>query len=148
MKATVKEIADAYALLGRAGYSKMETADLILFNKAMRPLKKIALEYEDFKADSMRRLTPENAEELLKTLDEFNAMKPKERAVAVRETKFAEAIKANANYNKALMECLKEEDTKVVELDFAPLTEDGFVRLMMSNQWNMEQVMLAEGILC
>ena len=149
MKATVKKIAEAYALLDRAKYSKMESADRRLLIKAMRAMKKTALDYEDFKQDSMKRLTPENAEELVRIIEEFNAFKPEERANALSDPKFAEALEANAEYSREVSECLREEGSKEIDLDFTPFSEDAFGALMDSNpEWSMGQAMLAEEILC
>ena len=149
MKTTVKKVTDAYAFLDKAKYTKMEAADRRKLIKGIYRMKKVSAEYNDFRNDALKRLRPDNAEEMATLLSELDRMKPEEQMNALSQQKYADALRANAEFNKAVGECLGEELEKEVELDFLPLTEEAFDRLLDSNpEWSVGQAMLAEEILC
>lgn len=43
------------------------------------------------------------------------------------------------NYNRLVADAVKEFADKEVEIEFEPLSEDAFGKLMASNEWTMEQ---------
>ena len=51
-------------------------------------------------------------------------------------------------YQKLLFDALKEFSEKDVELEFEPLDDDGFGKLMASNEWTMDQVLALTDIIC
>ena len=150
MKKTIKteKINEAYTLLDAAKYTKMEAADRRNIVKALRHLKKVSVEFNDFREDAIKRLRPDNFEEVAALINKFNAMTTEEREAAVAEKKYTDALKANIEFNTSVNECLREELDKLVELDFTGLSETAIDAMLDSNpDWTVGQAMLVEDIL-
>ena len=52
---------------------------------------------------------------------------------------YNEFIKKLQDYNRLVGEAVKEFADKEVEIEFEPLSEESFGKLMASNEWTMEQ---------
>lgn len=149
MKTTTGKVSEAYTLLDSAKYSKMESKERIALIKAMRQMKKVAEDFNGFKQDAVKRLMPENFEDIANRINEFNAMSQQERVAAVEKPEYADALRANAKFQNDVESCIAEESAKEVELAFEPLAADAFVNLLDSNpEWAVGQAMLAEDMLC
>lgn len=71
-----------------------------------------------------------------------------ERDAAIEDTATREALEANYKFNTEVSECVKDELGKEVELEFAPLSEDAFGRLMESNpDWALGLIAELEDVL-
>lgn len=151
MKKTVKKetIVNIYQALDNATLGKMETADRFVFIKALRPLKKVIVDFNDFKEDAVKRLKPENYDTIAEKVQKFNGMSREDKEAAINDKEYADALKANGEFNLNIDKCLREELDKEVELEFAPLSEDAFGKLMESNtEWNAGVIMAIEDLLC
>lgn len=149
MKTTVEKVANIYPLLDKAKYTKMDNADRKALIKAMRPMKKTATEFNDFRDEAIKRLRPENFDKVAELIDKFNSLPQEERKQAIADPEYQEAFKANGEYNNAINDCLKEEFDKEIELDFTPLTEEAVDKLLDSNtDWTLGQAMAVEELLC
>lgn len=149
MKTTTGKVSEAYTLLDSAKYSKMESKERIALIKAMRHMKKVAEDFNGFKQDAVKRLMPENFEDIANRINEFNAMSQQERVAAVEKPEYADALRANAKLQNDVESCIAEETAKEVELAFEPLAADAFEKLLDSNpEWTVGQAMLAEDMLC
>lgn len=144
-----ERIINAYRTLDAAKLAKMEVADRFTLIKALRPMKKVSAEFDDFREDAIKRLKPENYGEIAEAVNRFNEMSQEEREAAISEKKYADALKANLEFNNSMNDCLKEELTKETELDFATLPEEAFGKLLDSNpEWTLGIAMELEEILC
>ena len=149
MKTTTGKVSEAYALLDSAKYSKMESKERIALIKAMRQMKKVAEDFNGFRQDAVKRLMPENFEDIANRINEFNAMSQQERVAAVEKPEYADALRANAKFQNDVESCVAEEGAKEIELAFEPLAADAFVNLLDSNpEWAVGQAMLVEDMLC
>ena len=149
MKTTIEKVANVYPLLDKAKYTKMENADRKALIKAMRPMKKTAADFNDFREDAIKRLRPENFDKIAELIDKFNTLSQEERKAAIADPEYQKALKVNGEYNTAINDCLSEEFDKEIELDFTPLTEDAVDRLLDSNtDWTIGQAMAVEELLC
>lgn len=143
--ATINEV---YTLLDTAKYAKMEAADRRALVKAMRPLKKVTADFNDFREDAIKRMRPDNYQEVAGMVDKLGGMTAEARAVAMAEPKYAEAVKAFNAFQNDMSECLKEELTKEHELEFEPLSPEAIDRLLDSNpDWTAGKAMLVEDAL-
>lgn len=141
-------INDVYTLLDSAKYTKMEAADRRALVKAMHPLKKVSTDFTDFREDAIKRLRPENYEEVDRLVGEFNGLSAEARTAAVTDPKYASAIKAFNAFQTDISECLREEIAKEQELEYEPLTAEAIDRLLDSNEgWTVGQAMLVEDVL-
>lgn len=149
MTTTTQKIVKVYPLLDKAKYSRMEIADRQALIKAMFSMRKIAEDFSDFRAEAMKMLTPDNAEELSKTLRDFNSHTPQERIELMSVPRYAEALEANAEFERAVTETLREESEREIRLEFTPLTQDAFDRLLDSNpDWTLGEAIMIQDILC
>lgn len=64
------------------------------------------------------------------------------------ETQYKAFIEEYKNYNKVVEKAIKEFAYKEVEIEFTPLSEESFGKLMASNDWNMEQVITLGDFVC
>lgn len=142
------EVVAAYNLLKTAKINKVSTdADKFAIIKTTRALKKIAEDFESFKTDSIEALKGENHDEMVKLAQKWQ----KEEADKVEVTLTAEEMqKVNAyfsKYNSDITDCIKEDSKKVHEIEAKEISEESFMQLVGSNDWNIEQIMSIENVL-
>ena len=146
------DVVNAFSALNGAKLAKMEDKEKFTLIKAMKALKPIKNEYEDFVKDAREKLKGDNHEDMLKRVEEWrtkhNDTKPSDFTAA--ELKELNEINAYFNdYNKKVEECVKEEADKEVSSEYVRLSEDAFGRLLTSNDdWDVEKMMLAAEVLC
>lgn len=157
MKKTIKtnDILNAYNVLNSAKYGSMEDADKIKVWKIARALKPVATKFDENSKDAAEKLKPEiegGFDEILQKAQEYERM--------IRETKtdmtklpmgaaeYDAFIKEFKKYNKLVGDAVKDFAEKEVKVDFEPLSEDAFGKLMASNDWNMAQVVALSEIVC
>ena len=153
MKKTVKtrEILAVYNIIGQAKYTKMEDADKVRAWKIARALKPKATKFDEDVKDAQEKLKPEgDFDERLKKAIEFERLKnAKEDASKVMsEAEYADFIKEYKAYEKTVNEAVEEFGDKDVEVEFEPLSEEAFGRLMASNEWTMQQASLVGDFVC
>lgn len=151
MKKNVKiqTIVEQYPTLDKASIGKMDVADRFVFIKALRPMKKISDDFNAFREDAVNRLKPENYDKIVETVSKFNSMDYAAMVDAMADKDVADALRANGEFNSNIDKCLRDELEKEVELEFAPLSEDAFGKLMDSNSnWQAGVIMAIEDILC
>lgn len=147
-KAKIQEIVNLYQMLDNAALSKMEVTDRFAFIKILRPLKKISEEFNSFREDAVKRLRPENYDEVAETIQKFNGMTREERAEALTDKAVQDALRANGEFNINIDKCLQDELDKEVELDYTPLSESAFGKLMESNEkWNAGEIIKLEDLI-
>lgn len=147
MKKTIKteKVLALWRVLGQAKYTKMEDADKIKVWKISRVLKPIAEKFEDESKDAAEKLKPsENFDERLQQAQEFERVQKDAKADASQlkmgAAEYGEFIKELQKYNKLVSDAVKGFAEKEVEVDFEPISEDAFGKLMNSNDWNFSQV--------
>lgn len=147
---TTEEVLGIYQVLNTAKYAKLEDADKIKLFKIVRKLKPIAEAFEDESKDAAEKLKFEDFDTLLE--------KAKEYERKIRDTKEAEELPMGAaeydafikkfkDYNKLVGEAVKKSAKKKNNLDFEPITEDAFNKLMSSNDWTFGQAVALELII-
>lgn len=146
MKKTLKtkEILSAHQVLGTAKYEKLEDADKIRVWKIARQMKPIATKFDEDAKDAAEKMKPsDDFTERLQKAQEYEQMirKPDLDAqkLPMGAAEYDEFIKELRKYNKLVDDAVREFADKEVELDFEPVSEDAFGKLMASNQWTMAQ---------
>lgn len=148
MKKTVRDITveNSYPVLDKAKCAKMDAKGRRSVYAAMYAMKKVLGDYNGYREELVKRLRPGNAEEIGRLVDEFNAMPQGERESALKEQKYADALKANYEFSAEVQKCLVEKES---ELDFTPLTDEAFDALCDSNpDWDFGQIMALKALLC
>jgi hypothetical protein len=142
-------VLSAYQVLSTAKYAKMDDADKIKVWKIARALKPIATKFDEDSKDAAEKLKPEGFDENLRKAQDYERVtKDKEADASKLEmgaAEYGEFIKKLKEMNKLVADALKEFANKEVDIDFEPISEDAFTKLMASNDWTMEQaVMIGE----
>lgn len=152
-KLTIKteKVLNAYRVLSTAKYSKMADEDKIKVWKIARTLKPVAEKFEDDSKDAAEKFKPsDDFDEKLQKAQEYEriAKEPDVDAskLPISATEYSEFVKEFQNYNKLVNNAIKEFADKDVEIEFEQLSEDAFGKLMASNEWDMSQVVLLDGI--
>ncbi|MCQ2105948.1 MAG: hypothetical protein MJZ26_09170 [Fibrobacter sp.] len=144
-----KEAVSAYNLLKAAKINKVAVdADKFNIIKTTRALKKVAEDFESFRADSVEALKGENHEEILELAQRWQ----KEEEDGQKKTLTPEErVAVNSyfeKYNKSINECLKEEAEKENEIDVKEITDESFMQLIGGNDWNTEQMIAIQDVIC
>lgn len=146
---TIERVINVYKALDGAKMSKLETPDRYLLIRALRPMRRIDADFAEFREDAVKRLRPDNYDDIAAKVNKFNTLKTvQEREAAIEDTATREALEANYKFNTEVSECVKDELAKEVELEFAPLSEDAFGKLMESNpDWALGLIAEIEDVL-
>lgn len=110
----------AARVLSNVKFDKMEDKEKFALLRALRPMKRVAEDYDGFVKDVSERLKPE----------EFDRLVAKEQSGQEYTTEESARVR---KYNEDVRECLRTEEQKEVDLDFEPLSEEAVMRLAKSN---------------
>ena len=148
-KVKTEKVLGAFNVLNTAKYAKMDDADKIKVWKIARALKPVATKFDEDSKDAAEKLKPEGFDDDLRKAQEYERVtKDKEADASKLEmgaAEYGEFIKKLKEMNKLVADALKEFANKEVDIDFEPISEDAFTKLMASNDWTMEQaVMIGE----
>lgn len=135
----------AYVVLSQAKYEKLSDEEKIKVWKIARALKPVAAKFEEDSKDAGEKLVPYPAfQEDLQKAEDYRAKikNPKLDAATLPmgAAEFDEFNKKFAKYQKTVNDALKEYAQKEVEVQFEPISEETFQKLMNSNDWNFGQV--------
>ena len=144
-----EKVLGAFNVLNTAKYAKMDDADKIKVWKIARALKPIATKFDEDSKDAAEKLKPEGFDDDLRKAQEYERVTKDKDADASKlemgAAEYGEFIKKLKEMNKLVADALKEFANKEVDIDFDPISEDAFTKLMASNDWTMEQaVMIGE----
>ena len=157
MKKNIKtsEILSAFNVLNTAKYGSMEDADKIKAWKIARALKPVATKFDEDSKDAAEKMKPEikgGFDEVLAKAQKFEQMRIDPKADMTKApmgaAEYDAFIKKFKKYNDTVGNAVKEFAEKEVEVEFEPLSEDAFGKLMSSNDWTMAQVVALAEIVC
>lgn len=150
-KMKTEDVLKAYNVISTAKYSKLDDADKIKVWKIARSLKPVAEKFREDSEDAQQKMKPsEDFDEQLMKAQEYEReiRKPdcdstKLPIGAAQYQEFLDEFKA---YQKLVNDTIKDLAEKEVEVEFETLSEDAFGKLMASNDWTLEQVVVLDGI--
>lgn len=150
---STEKVLAAYQVVSTAKYSKLDDADKIKVWKITRALKPVATKFDEESRDAADKMKPEGFDEQLSKAQKFEAMRRDKDAdmtqAPMGAAEYDKFIKDFNAYNKLVADSVNDYAKKEVELEFEPITEDAFVKLMNSNNdWTMEQVTLLGDVVC
>lgn len=153
MKKTVKtsEILSTFNVLSNAKYGKMEDSDKIKVWKICRKLKPIATKFDEDTKDAAEKMKPtEDFDERLSKAQQYERAQQQQKPTdsIMRMEDYENFIKDFKEYQKLINDAVKEFADTEVEVEFDTISEDAFGKLMSSNEWTIEQVMLVGDIIC
>lgn len=143
---TTDVILSAYSILKGASYQKMSDDDKIKLWKIARAMKPVATQFEDDNKDAAEKLKPEGFDERLQNAREYERVtkdpKADTSALKMGAAEYNDFINGEwKKFNQLLAQAVDDFAKKEVTLEFEPLTEDAFSKLMASNDWKVDQVM-------
>ena len=143
MKKEIKteKVLQVYNIVNTAKYTKMNDDDKVKIWKIVRILKPIATKFDEDAKDAAEKLRPsEDFTERLQKAQQFERAKQEGKEYdGMASTEYAQFIDEFKEYNDLVNKAVKEFADTIVELEFNPISEDAFGKLMASNDWNMEQ---------
>ena len=157
MKKIIKtnDILAAFNIINAAKYTSLEDKDKVKVWKIARALKPVATKFKEDTEDAAEKLKPEvdgGYDEMFMKAQEFERIQKDPKAdktkLPITTAEYGEFIEKFQKYQKLLFDALKEFSEKDVELEFEPLDDDGFGKLMASNEWTMDQVLALTDIIC
>lgn len=155
MKKNVKtsEIFSVYQIIGSAKYGKMEDADKIKAWKIARKLKPIATKFDEDSKDAFEKFKDgfEDFDKKAERANEYLRLKnEKKPTIDIMSDAEYHNLKATVfdKYNKLVSDAITEFGNKVVKIEFEPLSEEAFTKLMNSNDWTVGQVAVLGDFVC
>ena len=148
---TTEKVLAAFNVLSSAKYGKLDDADKIKVWKITRKLKPVAEKFDEDSKDAAEKMKPSEdfderlakAQEYERTIKQTDFDASKLPMGAAEYGKFIEEFKA---YKKLVDDTIRDFAKKDVEVEIETISEDAFVKLMVSNDWNMAQVVAIDGI--
>lgn len=138
------DVLTAYNILSGSKYTNLSDADKINVWKIAREMKPIAKKFEEDAKDASEKFRPEgNYDETFQKAQEYERIlrdKSKEEP-PISEKEYDKFIETFKNYQNLVNAAINDYANKEVELNFTPLNEESFGKLMSSNDWTIDQSM-------
>lgn len=139
----VKNIVEAYKLLGNAKVSNLEDADKIKILKARKAMRPTANEYEAFEKDCQEAMKYEGFND---DIEPYTIAHNKIRQGKVNEISESEANAYGRimEYEMKIRKALHDEQNKEIEIEIEKLSEGSDIKLMSANDWTPNQLDLID----
>lgn len=137
MKVTIKQVVEAYKVLGEAKVTKLEESEVIKVVKARKAMRPIADEYEAFLKDCQEKFKPENWDKIQGNLQKWQQEGEK---TTLTEEERIEVNKAIIGYQVKIDKAVKDELEKEVEVNIEVLKEDSATKLLVENGWELKKL--------
>lgn len=131
MKLKVKEIMKVYGSLADAKITSLSKDERNKVFAILKPIHKVKKEFEETVELVDAKLKPENWEELVAIEADIKAGK-----ATLEQVK---AYSAVSIYVSRRAEAIKEEDSRIVEIDAEPIEEAIIDKIFDENKWNVGQ---------
>lgn len=139
-----KDILAAYALVNNAKLTKLEDDGKFKVIKALKEMKPIVEDFQDFEKDARKKLEGENHEELVGKAQKWQE-DGENTTLTIKERKALD--KYFAEYNDKVVACLKEEMEKDVNTNYAKLSEEELKKFIASNDWKVNETISVMDVL-
>ena len=136
---TTENIVIAYNSLKGAKLTRLDTAEKFTAIRAMRVLKPVAASLQGFIEDAREKLRPEGFDIIERKASAFDSLSDEEKR---------EVNAVISTYNADVARCISEEASKEHTIDFEPMTEETFGRLLDSNDLDMSTILVLQDVLC
>lgn len=142
-----------FNVLNTAKYAKLDDQDKIKVWKIARQMKPIATKFEEETKDAAEKMKPgEEFDEQLQKAQQYEVEIRKQDCDAEKlpmgAAEYQAFITEFKKYQKLVNEAVKEFADKEVEIDFEPVSEDVFGKLMASNDWTVDQATTLGDFIC
>lgn len=147
MKKTIKtsKVLSVHNILSGAKYTKLSDEEKIKVWKIARKLQPVAEKFDGDTKDAAEKLKPtEDFSDRLQKAQEYERITKEPNFDAQKlpmgVAEYEQFIGELKQYNKLVADAVQEFGDNEVEIEFEPLSEDAFGKLMASNEWTMGQV--------
>lgn len=137
MKAKIKQVIEAYKLLGEAKVTKLEESEVIKVVKARKAMRPIADEFEAFLKDCQDKFKPENWDELQKKVQQWQQEGEK---TTLTEAERIEINKAIIDYQSKINTAINEELNREIEINIEKLKDGSDTKLLVENSWELKKL--------
>lgn len=143
MKKVLKteKLMEAFNILNAATYKKLDDADKVKLWKIARAMKPVAKQFEEDSKDAAEKLKPENLDTQLEKARDYEAKKQNgDDDLPMTDAEYQAFIREVwTPFNQLVAKAVREFADKEVEIDFEPLSEEAFGKLMASNDWTIQK---------
>ena len=139
-----EEVLHAFNIINAANYKQLDDADKIKLYKIARAMKPSARQFEDDSRDAAEKLKPEGIDAKLEKAREYELKTKKGETDKLPMTvdEYQAFLQEEwLPFNSLVQKAVREFADKVVDLEFEPLSEEAFGKLMASNDWTVEKAM-------
>ena len=142
-----------FNVLNTAKYGKLDDQDKIKVWKIARMMKPIATKFEEETKDAAEKMKPgEEFDEQLQKAQQYEVeiRKPDCNAekLPMGAAEYQAFITEFKKYQKLVNDAVKEFADKEVEIEFEPVSEEVFGKLMSSNDWTVDQTTTLGDFIC
>ena len=137
MKASVKQIVDAYNALGNAKTTKVDDAEKGKILKARKAMRPIAEEFDAFLKDCQEKFKPENWDSIQVKLQQWQ--KEGEKTTLTEEER-TEINKVVIEYQTKIDKAVADELKKEHEINAEKFADGTDVKLLQENGWKSKQL--------
>lgn len=153
VKLTTEKVLEAFNVVSTAKYAKLDDQEKVRVWKIARALKPVADKFADDRDDAARKLLPsEDFEERRAKAQQYQAMLGDRQAdmtqAPMTPGEFWKFYNDNMAYTKTVNDALADFGKKEVEVEFEPLSEEAFGKLMSSNDWTFDFALKLSEIIC
>ena len=139
-----------YNILKSAKYANLNDDDKVKVWKIARTLKPIADKFDDDRKDAIETMKPgDDFDERLKKAQEYETKIRESKDASelpIGPAQYDEFVNDFKKYNELIGKAVKEFADKEVEVEIASISDECLGKLMSSNDWTMEQVLLLDPI--
>lgn len=143
MKKVLKthQVMETFNILNAATYKKLDDADKVKLWKIARAMKPVAKQFEDDSKDAAEKLKPENLDAQLEKARDYEAKRQNgDNDLPMTDAEYQAFIREVwTPFNQLVAKAVREFADKEVEIDFEPLSEEAFGKLMASNDWTISK---------
>lgn len=133
----VKEIVNAYKVLGDAKVTKLEESEVIKVVKIRKTMRTIAEDYDAFLKDVQEKFKPENWDEIQSKIQKWQQ---EGENTTLSEEERIEINKILVEYTRKIDTALKEELEKEISIDIEKLKEESLTKLLIENGWELKKL--------
>lgn len=141
-----------FNVLNTAKYGKLDDQDKIKVWKIARMMKPIATKFDEETKDAAEKMKPgDDFDDRLQKAQEFERLRNTNGDMSKSPMGAAEYqafIVEFKNYQKLVSDAVKEYADKEVEIEFEPVSEEVFGKLMASNDWTVDQTTTLGDFIC
>lgn len=137
MKIKIKNIVEAYKVLGEAKVTKLEDSEIIKIIKARKVMRPIADEFEAFLKDTQEKFKPECWDDVQAKVQRWQR-EGENTTLTDEEKRSVNTILVD--YQNSVNKAVNEELEREVELNIETLKEESATKLIIENGWELKKL--------